>query len=187
MRNGEITINVIMVMFISIVSIGLLLGLFSTKLPSFAKSIYCKTFFFIHSSTFMPKSVRQDQSYCNSQQALETVILSNETTLNVTLIGYMTACWEKGEFGKYNENILCYELTVGPRVETPTEVTEKEITKILAKNKICDMFANNDFESDIEPLECGDSDDIMWDLFGDEVRENQNILVEYIDNQIKIS
>ncbi len=178
---GDITINVIMVLLITIVSILLLLGIFSAKLPTFAKSIYCKTFFFIHSSSFIPQAIRQDQTYCSQGLFLDKRILTNETPLNVTLLGFMSACWEKSDFGKSTENIRCYELTVGPRVDTPT-VSEAEITEILIDSGVCDVFSNNDVDPD-----CGTSDDINWQLLDDETPEEKNILVEYQDGQIVIS
>jgi hypothetical protein len=183
-RKADISINMIMVIVISIISIVMLLGIFSTKLPTFAKSIYCKTFFYVHSATFVPKEIRQDQSFCRDTKAMNPpVTLSNETTLNITLLGYMTACWKQAEYGQYANNLICYELVIGPRIETPAVITEREVTEILIQNNICDVFANND----VPGTTCGDRNDIEWGIVDDTIQTEQNLLVEYVDHKIKIS
>jgi len=70
MAKADITISAIMLILVALISITLLLGLFGTKLPSFARDLYCKTIFIVHSSTFVPQSIRQDESYCNKQNLL---------------------------------------------------------------------------------------------------------------------
>ncbi|MCX6710352.1 MAG: hypothetical protein NTV63_05385, partial [Candidatus Woesearchaeota archaeon] len=71
-KKGDIAINAVMIGLITIASIFLLLMLFSLRMPAFAKQMYCKTFFHLHSASFMPEALRQDQDYCREQTALET-------------------------------------------------------------------------------------------------------------------
>jgi hypothetical protein len=191
MKKGEIAINTMMVILITIISIILLLGIFSTKLPTFSKSIYCKTFFFIHSSTFVPKSLRAEQDYCKENELLEPpVTLSDDVPLNISLLGYMTACWKEADYGGYTKNKLCYQLIIGPKVvKNPAgfiNVSERELTEILLDEDLCKIFSNNVIGA-AGPYACGDSDDIFWDITNDEFKEEQDVLIEYQSGKIRVS
>ncbi|MBD3203295.1 hypothetical protein GF327_03310 [Candidatus Woesearchaeota archaeon] len=178
-KKADLTINTIFVILVTIISIILLLGIFSTKLPVFAKKIYCKTFFFIHSATFIPKDMRADQDFCVSTKTLAPPVIINEPDkLNITVLGHAVACWEEMEKGKYNENFLCYEITLGPKITSPVELTEENITQILINNDLCNFLENNDTN-----LNCGKKDQINWSL-GERIYPRQNILIEY-DNDNK--
>ncbi|MBT4352497.1 hypothetical protein HOD20_08230 [archaeon] len=185
-KKADMAINSTFTIVITIISILLLLGVFSTKLPSFSKAIYCKTFYYIHSSTWVPKGIRGDQNYCRENRLLEPpIILSDDVPLNISLLGYMTACYKETDYGALNDNILCYELKIGPKVLTPQTVTEKDLTRILIEEGLCRSFSNNDTKVDGET--CGDSNDINWSFTSDIFEENQNILIEYLGNQIMVS
>ncbi|MFH1591521.1 MAG: hypothetical protein ABIC95_06365 [archaeon] len=66
-KEGDIAINTIFVIFVAAISILLLIALFAGKLPTFAKTIYCKTFFRIQSSTYFPEAIRVDTDFCASE------------------------------------------------------------------------------------------------------------------------
>ncbi len=74
-EKANIAIDTLFIILISIISIFLLLSLFSLQVPVFAKEMYCKTFFYIHSSTFIPRALRQDQDYCKEFQAMENYVV----------------------------------------------------------------------------------------------------------------
>ncbi|MBU0758041.1 MAG: hypothetical protein KKF44_08270, partial [Nanoarchaeota archaeon] len=106
-KKGDLTINMIFVILITIISIVLLLGVFSTKLPTFAKSIYCKTFFYIHSSAFIPKNMRADQDYCRFMAGpVDTEIVTSADDINLTLAAQIVACWKEMEYGEFNKDFL---------------------------------------------------------------------------------
>ncbi|MBN2422392.1 hypothetical protein JXB41_04130 [Candidatus Woesearchaeota archaeon] len=173
MKKADLAINTVFVILVTIISIILILGIFSTKLPGFAKGIYCKTFFYIHSAAFIPKGLRADQNYCISENALAPAeIINDPETLNITVLGYVIACWKEMDYGRYSDNFLCFELTAGPRITDPVPISEEEITHILIDEKMCDVLANNDSISD-----CGDENNIQWNL--DAIYPRQNILIEY--------
>ncbi|MBN1501934.1 hypothetical protein JW930_00180 [Candidatus Woesearchaeota archaeon] len=172
MKKGDISITTVFIIFITLASILLLLGLFSTKLPTFAKEMYCKTFFYIHSSVFIPKNFRAEQSYCLDTKLLKPPItLTNETELNTSILAHMLACWEYAERGKYNKNQLCYELVIGPSVKTPVSVTETQINGILVENGVTNVFSTDNFDWAVD----------------DEFTENQKILIEYVNGKIKVT
>lgn len=71
-KKGDITIDAMFGAFIGLVTIILLVSFFSLQMPTFAKEIYCKTFFYVASASFMPSGIRQDSSYCREFSMLET-------------------------------------------------------------------------------------------------------------------
>ncbi len=188
MRKGDISTNTIFIIVITLVSIIMLLGLFSTKFPSFSKNVYCNTFFFIHSAAFVPSNLRADQSYCTRGDALEPPItLTADQEMNVTLLAHLLACWKRMEYGKYSENRLCYELTVSSAFKDPYLIEEREIARLIYDNDLCEILPDSDVDirDPAAPvaLYCGDNaavadDRIEW-LLGDTVYPEQNILIEY--------
>jgi hypothetical protein len=70
-RKADITINTIFFAFLGVITILFLLSFFSLQLPTFAKQVYCKTFFYLRSSTFMPLGIRQEQNYCREFSAMD--------------------------------------------------------------------------------------------------------------------
>lgn len=172
MKKADISITTIFVIVITIISILLLLGLFSTKLPTFAKEIYCKTFFYVHSSVFVPRALRADQTYCYYQKRLSPpVFITDSTSMNITVLGYMLACWKEMDYGAYNQNQLCYELVIGD-INGTVSLQEDELLFLISENELTDIF----FVENIE-----------WDLTNNEIRPGQNLLIEYADRKIKIS
>lgn len=77
-KKADIAINTIFVVALSIISILFLIFVFSTKFSTFGKDIYCKTFFYIHSSTFMPESLRAEKSYCQENKGFRTEQITRE-------------------------------------------------------------------------------------------------------------
>jgi|GEM_PF-1671227 len=78
-KKADIAVNMIMIVLLTIISIFLLMSLFSLKMPVFAKQMYCKTFFYVQSSSFMPAFLRQSQDYCREFSALETSEIKPQT------------------------------------------------------------------------------------------------------------
>jgi len=151
MRKGNMPINVILVMLVALISISLLIGLFMTKVPNFAKGIYCNTFFHLHSATFVPDAIRQDQSYCELTRNVDVFSLDNQTKINETITAYILACWERSEFGEMNKPLLCFEIAVPqhniceagnanyPGIDECT-VSEMEILNIMKNENLCDIL-----------------------------------------------
>ncbi|MGB9748619.1 MAG: hypothetical protein ACP5H9_04590 [Candidatus Woesearchaeota archaeon] len=72
LKNGELSIQIIFAVVIVVISIMFLTALFSRNLTGFAREIYCKTVFYVHSSVFIPKTFRQDSQFCKYEGAFET-------------------------------------------------------------------------------------------------------------------
>jgi len=168
MKKASMPINVILVMLVAIISISLLIGLFMTKVPDFSKGIYCKTFFHLHSATFVPDAIRQDQSYCKLENNVDVFLLDNQTMINETFLAYVFACWERTQYGDRNKPLLCYEITVprqgicdplNPHPEPEEcEITKTEFLKIMKKENLCDLLPINDGTTQC-PV--GGSDDLL--------------------------
>jgi len=141
MKKGSLPINIILVLFIAVVSISLLIGLFVTKVPGFTKAIYCKTFFHLHSATFVPDTIRQDQSYCAIENNLDVHILTNETLIDETVLSFALACYDRSSFGDYKKSIQCYELSIPPTICIGgCTITENQLITILFTEDVCAVF-----------------------------------------------
>jgi len=141
MKKASLPINMILVMFIAVVSISLLIGLFVTKVPGFNKGIYCKTFFHLHSATFVPESIRQDQSYCAIENNLDVHILTNETLIDETVLSFALACFDRSNFGEYKKSIQCYEMSIPPTIcIAGCTITENQLINILRTEDVCSVF-----------------------------------------------
>ena len=179
-KKGDIPINAIFAVVLTIISIVLLLMVFSSNITRFAKSIYCKTFFYVFSSTYIPRSLRADQNYCVELSKFPPIPVPEEgMTLNMSILGHVIACWESMDYGKHSENALCYELTVRSTVPAPVSLTEEELTRIISKERMCSIMPNNQLAL-TPPVDfnCGEENKIIWKL-GDTVYPEQNILIEY--------
>ncbi len=174
MKKGDIAINTIFVILITIISIMLVIGLFSLKLPGFAKGLYCNTFFFIHRASFLPESIRADQDYCSEKRPLSTEIINDPDEVIKAILGYSIACWDRANEGTYDKSIICYELTMGPVITSDITITENDFVALMKSNNVCDYLGDNGFDST-----CGSADNLNWNLADDTAYPGQNILIEY--------
>ncbi len=75
-RKGDIAITTIAVLFITIISILLLLALFGMKLPGFAKDIYCKTIYVVFRSGI--EEGGEADTYCKRELLMNVNIIEKE-------------------------------------------------------------------------------------------------------------
>ncbi|MBN1157272.1 hypothetical protein JXA85_06635 [Candidatus Woesearchaeota archaeon] len=75
-RKADIAVTTIAVLFITIISILLLLSLFGMKLPGFAKDIYCKTIFVVFRSG-MEEGGEAD-TYCSRELLINVNVIERE-------------------------------------------------------------------------------------------------------------
>jgi len=192
MRKASMPINVILVMLVALISISLLIGLFMTKVPDFSKGIYCNTFFHLHSATFVPDAIRQDQAYCKLENNVDVFLLDNQTRINETFMAYILACWERTEFGDMNKELLCYEIVVpsagicdpaNPHPD-PSEctITEDEFRKILFNENLCDILPIYDGATQCPT---GGSDDLL-NTGTITISPDKNFVVEYDGTKIDV-
>ncbi|MEM0231220.1 MAG: hypothetical protein QXS55_00890 [Candidatus Woesearchaeota archaeon] len=85
------------------------------------------------------------------------------------------SCWESANFGSYSENIPCAAILI--RNCPPLNINESTLTKYLRDNGLCGAISNLDYE-------CGDSDDIEWNLTS--IHPQGSILIEFLNNSKKI-
>lgn len=103
LNRGDISISLIMILFITIVSITLLIGVFGTKLPGFGKELYCRTFFHVYSSTFIPSKIRVDQSYCKEEAFMGFTWLNKE-------VNYITSFSDGGNSKNVSNDLVYIQL-----------------------------------------------------------------------------
>ena len=169
-------ITVLFTTVVAIVSLVLLLALFTGKLPGFAKGVYCNTLFYVLSADYMPEKLRPDQNYCAEFRVLDTAVIGKEgcNLENETFV-HMMSCWEKVNYGNYSKAFICREL-IPYKNCTNISTSELNITAIIKEQRICELLPNNDY------LNCGDEDRIDYTL--KEIGPGINILIEY-DNQTR--
>ncbi len=97
-KKADISVDIIFTFIILIFSIFLLLALFSSRLSGFSKELYCKTVFYVHSSSFIPARYRQKPSFCEYTNTLKTVTIEPKEN---TLSSFNTS---QGEYDKLTCN-----------------------------------------------------------------------------------
>lgn len=119
-------------------------------------------------------------------QSLNLVVKDIDVTyvtclIKEEIVAHMLACWEKANYGHYDEDLVCFELVIPRNCYTiPLNFDESEATQIMLQNSnYCDLLPNSDYG-------CGNEDKVYWDLF--QLRSEQNILIEFVSalNQIRV-
>ncbi|MBN1386323.1 hypothetical protein JW968_05115 [Candidatus Woesearchaeota archaeon] len=191
-RKADISIGLMLVLFVAVISVAMLVGLFATKLPGFSKSLYCKTFYHVYSATFVPKGLRVDKSYCVEEQVLRVDLITNSTfgggsggdlksLVNLSITAYAFACWKETEYGRLTKPLLCYELTT-PASMPEVTVKEEDVANILLENGLCDILPDNDVNPD-----CGTENRLDFPYDDITVKGRSNILIEYNGSVILVS
>jgi hypothetical protein len=75
-KKGDLAITTIAVIFITIISIVLLLALFGMKLPGFAKDIYCKTIYVVFRSGIDEGG--EADTYCKRELSMNVNVIESE-------------------------------------------------------------------------------------------------------------
>lgn len=105
MARGNLAIDTIFVMTVSIIAIFFLLFVFSGKLPAVGKEVYCKTFFHLATSKYFPEPVRQSQDYCVNEISNKAILIQanfKDYTRSVLSDGSTTARLGAGGIIKVN-------------------------------------------------------------------------------------
>jgi len=168
-KKANIPIETMIVLFVAVISVALLIGLFSSKIPGFSKALYCKTIYHIHSASFIPSSIRQSQTYCEKNSSMYTTILdgADKTSQVESITAFAVACWKLSDYGLKQNNFVCYNVVV-PETTTTITIIRQDVVNTLNKNNLAEILPSK--ELDVSTLK---------------IVPKSHLIVEYIYNKAK--
>jgi len=162
-----LALSVVIGIIIGMVSLLVLLMLFSGSFKPLSNWIYCNLYYKI-AVIFNPKL---SSDACKLPNNIETAEIKESSNLEFSriLLSYIIACWKESELKGINKSHPCYEL----RLLNPVDnVTEYNVTQVLIKEDHCTSIENSDYG-------CGSQDNIHWKISGGKIKNQTIILIEY--------
>ena len=177
-KKGDMAVDTIFTIIISLSAIMVLLSLFGYNLTGFGKEVYCKTFF--HIGKALPGSLKVEESECKGYQTINVydILPVNETTgqkcyILDELMANALACWQKAGYGRQNKDYLCAEVHISANCPSLTPpLNETNATNVLIRENVCSVLANND-----TGVNCGDKNQIDWRISS--LNPGMTFLIEY--------
>lgn len=183
-RTKGIAIDIIGYMLIALAGISLLLLFISGSLRGLARNAFC--FFYRVISD-------EETELCKSEPTGgEMVELKPETREDLaTYVGaYAIKCWEETNKPFMRKDKICYQLMLEKK---PGKISELFFTQIFEQGRGCSVLWNSMIVDESGnyvqyPGECGDEDQIEWDVSGNVIENQSLILIKYntISNKIII-
>jgi hypothetical protein len=88
------------------------------------------------------------------------------------VLSNILACWESGDYGNLNKDLLCSAIRVKA---CPVALNEKNITELLITKNLCNVIENSEYG-------CGTEDNLEIENINSE-----SIIVEYTNKRIRVS
>lgn len=166
-----LALNIIFSLVIALVAVMLFISLVSGTLQNAAKFFYCDvyfkvvTFFMGQETASIPKTCKptEDQAKVVEVRSQDNKVFSRE------LLAYIITCWKETEIKQMYKTHSCYELHLMKIVDN---VTEQNVSSILINEDHCKSIDNSDYD-------CGDKDQIVWNIDGNVIKDQKIILIKY--------
>lgn len=174
-------LDIVGVMLISLVGIGILLLFVSGTLRDSISEGFC----------YLTQKVGIQMNWCRPQGIPKKAIEVEYKTVNdmgVNLAAYSLKCWMEASKSENKKDTVCYELFLKKH---PGNLSEEQLTKIMEDQGGCDILQNymvvDESGKDVEYSgDCGDKDEIDWQIFGNLISDQALIRIEYDTTQNKI-
>ncbi len=169
---------------IGLVSLTILLMLFSGTMKSATKDMYCSIY--ITMLTKLPFSDVSPPSYCDiNKNEIKTVeIFKNDEFMDV-LVGKAIDCYLTNKKYPINKEKICYELLI--KGNDPIDIDETSLTDYLLNHGLCDLIQNSDVS--VSSQRCGHRDEIDFRVGGGRITKGTGsvyIIYNYTSNKIVI-
>ncbi len=190
-QSKGIAIDMIAYLVIGLVGIGILLYFIQGPLSSLAKNTFC---------FFYENLLKQTSDFCKSQTvAMSRITIcermkpdcdqaaKTQDDLARIIAAYAITCWQDMQI-RVSKNVVCYEIWLETH---PGQITEEDMTKIMEKEKGCNILENSkvvDSNGNLidYPGKCGVRDNIVWDVSGNMIQNQNLILIKYDTDLNKI-
>lgn len=150
---------------IVLVAVWVIFSIFKTFLPSVSGPGICK-FYQVILTLPLPSFLKPNVEQCNVQPQTERISLADSDQSKVAddIETYIYKCWhEKANDGNLGITFLCYEIYF-PNISSA--VSESDITTIHKAKGFCNSPANNFLDYERKDYDCGNSNDIYWNVDG---------------------
>jgi len=174
-------IEAIFVIVIVLISISLLILFVSGPLQDLGRDVFC---------FFYQNVLQQKHEACKPSDIshkTENISPSTREELARYIAAYSIACWQKARFEK-GEYVTCFSLVLE---KSPGEITEYDVTKIMESEEGCKILENSIIK-DRNGNEisyngsCGDEDQIDWNVYGNYIKDQKLILIQYNKKSNKV-
>lgn len=188
MDNKGIEIDMIGYITIGIVGIVVLLMFLVGPFSDTMKKTFC--FFYENTlkqtSDFCKAVNRPIESISICQHGCDQTVANREDFARL-IAAYAITCWQQQRIQVSNSTV-CYNLYVQ---DSYGLVSEDYMTSIMEKEGGCDVLENSMVVSPTGQLvpyagNCGQNDNIVWQVSGNVLNDQQLILIKYDTNQNKI-
>lgn len=164
---------------IALVAIWVVFSIFQTFLPNVSGPGFCK-FYQTILTLPIPSFLKPNIQQCSSlQPTIDRFSLDDSSKINVTadIENYIDKCWhEKANDGSSGITFVCYELYFS-NISGP--VTERDVTDLHSSKGLCSTLANNFLDYERADYNCGNSNDIYWNVDGGNLNGEQTIAIKY--------
>lgn len=159
----SLTLKLVADVLIALVAVVVIFSIFKTFLPAATGSGICK-FYQVILTLPLPSFLKPNVQQCNIQPETERINLADTDSSKVAedIDTYIYKCWhEKANDGTSGVTFLCYELYFD---NISGSVSEKDVTTVHASKGYCSQLANNFLDYDRTDFNCGNSNDIYWNV-----------------------
>lgn len=186
-----IAIDLIAYIAVGIVGIGVLLYFIQGPLSTLTRRTFC----FFYENLLKQKSdycttppvATEDIYICESMKPNCDQAAKTQDDMARLIAAYAIVCWQNMNI-KVTNTVLCYNLYLETH---PGPITEEDMTKIMEKEKGCNILENSKVVNTDGNLvdysgNCGTHDNIILDVSNNLIYNQQLILIWYDTNLNKI-
>jgi len=173
------TLETVGFIIIALVGVILLITFISGSLDELVKNGFC----------YFYKKFGSESNMCKQQPTCDVVIKPESSEeLARFIAAYSILCFEKSTKSLKMKDTDCCTLEIKNH---PGNVTEYNVTNILEREGGCNSLENskiiddNGQEMDY-PGNCGISDELGWDIYGNIISDQELILIKYSDELKKV-
>jgi len=174
MKGIDLPLNLIGYMIIGIIGIMVLLLFLQGPLQSLLKNTFCY---------FYQNVLKQTSGFCSKpidQTNFVDVSADTPEELARNIAAYAITCWSKRS-PEITKDIVCYNLFLK---QNPGKVSELFMTQIMEREGGCQTISNSivvdaNGNSIPYPGNCGNEDDIVWDVSGNVIDQQSLVIIKY--------
>jgi len=167
-------LDLIGIMLVALVGLGILIFFVSGTLRDSVEQGFC----------YLTQKIGINPSWCRPPGIPMEAIPVEYRTVNdmgVNLAAYSIKCWMEASKSEKKKDTVCFELFIKNH---PGRLSEEDFTKIMESGGGCEALQNYMVKDDSGNLvefsgDCGDKDEIDWQIFGNVISDQALIRIEY--------
>ncbi len=172
-----LAIDTIGFIIIALVGVSLLIIFISGSLTDLTRNVFCY---------FYQDILSRSSDICKQETIPEEIELRPESIEDLSrhLAAYSILCWEDATKSLKTKDTNCYSIRIKIH---PGNVSEFNVTYILETENGCNKLENSKIinETGMEvnyPGDCGENDQLKWNIDGNIIYDQKLILIKYDDS-----